>query len=115
LSWGTLFPQFEGKFQTATARNAAMVPYPKFVKAFMHNGYLTSLKEVVHFYNTRDVYPYNVLSGQCPAGTIEKVTCWPMPEDPNNENLTIGKLGLSSQEEDDIVVFLNTLVDGYKP
>jgi len=38
-----------------------------------------------------------------------------MPEDSNNENLTIGKLGLSSQEEDDIVAFLNTLVDGYKP
>jgi cytochrome c peroxidase len=115
LNWGVLLPQFEGKFQTSTARNSAMVPYPKFVKAFMHNGYLTSLKEVVHFYNTRDVYPYNVLSGQCPAGTIEKVTCWPMPEDSNNENMVIGKLGLSSQEEDDIVAFLNTLVDGYKP
>ncbi|HEY6768618.1 MAG TPA: cytochrome c peroxidase [Candidatus Sulfotelmatobacter sp.] len=115
LSWGTLFPQFEGKFQTSTARNAAKVPYPGFVKAYMHNGYLTSLKEVVHFYNTRDVYPFNVLSGQCPEGTIEKVTCWPMPEDPNNENMTIGKLGLSPEEEDDIVAFLNTLVDGHKP
>ncbi len=115
LSWGVQLPQFEGKFQTSTARNAAKVPYPGFVKAYMHNGYLTSLKEVVHFYNTRDVYPFNVLSGNCPTGTIEKVTCWPMPEDSNNENLTIGKLGLSSQEEDDIVAFLNTLVDGYKP
>jgi cytochrome c peroxidase len=115
LSWGVQLPQFEGKFQTSTARNAAKVPYPGFVKAYMHNGYLTSLKEVVHFYNTRDVYPFNVLSGHCPTGTIEKVTCWPMPEDSNNENLTIGKLGLSSQEEDDIVAFLNTLVDGYKP
>jgi cytochrome c peroxidase len=115
LDWGVQLPLFEGKFQTSTARDAAMVPYPGFVKAYMHNGYLTSLKEVVHFYNTRDVYPYNVLSGQCPAGTIEKVTCWPMPEDPNNENLTIGKLGLSSQEEDDIVAFLKTLVDGFKP
>jgi len=38
-----------------------------------------------------------------------------MPEDPNNENLTIGKLGLSPEEEDDIVAFLGTLVDGYKP
>ena len=115
LSWGVQLPQFEGKFQTSTARNAAKVPYPGFVKAYMHNGYLTSLKEVVHFYNTRDVYPFNVLSGNCPTGTIEKVTCWPMPEDANNENLTIGKLGLSSEEEDDIVAFLNTLGDGYKP
>jgi cytochrome c peroxidase len=115
LSWGTKLPQFEGKFQTSTARDAAMVPYAGFVKAFMHNGYLTSLKEVVHFYNTRDVYPFPVLSGHCPEGTVEKVTCWPMPEDPNNENTTIGKLGLTPEEEDDIVAFLRTLVDGYKP
>jgi hypothetical protein len=38
-----------------------------------------------------------------------------MPEDSNNLNTTIGKLGLSPEEEDDIVSFLNTLVDGYKP
>ena len=115
LDWGTLLPTFEGKFQTVTARDAAMVPRPGFVKAYMHNGYLLSLKEVVHFYNTRDVYPYNVLSGHCPEGTIEKVTCWPMPEDNNNKNMTIGKLGLTDEEEDDIVAFLGTLVDGYKP
>ena len=115
LSWGVMLPSFEGKFQTSTVRDAAQIPYPGFVKAYMHNGYLTSLKEVVHFYNTRDVYPYSVLSGNCPKGTVEKVTCWPMPEDFNNENTTIGKLGLTSAEEDDIVAFLNTLVDGYVP
>jgi cytochrome c peroxidase len=115
LSWGVQLPQFEGKFQTSTARDAAMVPYPGFVKAYMHNGYLTSLKQVVHFYNTRDVYPFPVLSGHCPSGTVEKVTCWPMPEDSNNENTTIGQLGLSNEEENDIVAFLKTLVDGYKP
>ncbi len=79
----------------------------------MHNGYLLSLKEVVHFCNTRDVFAQPVLSGQCPAGTVEKVTCWPMPEDPNNENMTIGHLGLSSAEEDDIAAFLQTLTDGF--
>ena len=115
LSWAAQFPTFEGKFQTSTARNAAKLPYKGFVKAHMHNGYLTSLKEVVHFYNTRDVYPYHVLSGHCPKGTIEKVTCWPEPEDPDNENMTIGKLGLTSDEEDDLVAFLQTLVDGFKP
>jgi cytochrome c peroxidase len=115
LNWGILLPQFEGKFQTSTARNAAQLPRPDFVKAYMHNGYLTSLKQVVHFYNTRDVYPFPVLSGHCPKGTVEKVTCWPMPEDVNNENTTIGKLGLTSAEEDDIVAFLKTLIDGFKP
>ena len=115
LSWAAKFRSFEGKFQTSTARNAAKVPRKDFVKAYMHNGYLTSLKEVVHFYNTRDVYRYHVLSGHCPKGTVEKVTCWPEPEDPDNKNTTIGKLGLTPEEEDDIVAFLQTLVDGFKP
>jgi cytochrome c peroxidase len=115
LSWGDLVPQFDGKFQTSTARDAAMMPYPGFVKAFMHNGYLTRLKQVVHFYNTRDVYAFPVQSGHCPSGTVEKVTCWPMPEDRNNINKTIGKLGLTDAEEDEIVAFLQTLVDGFKP
>jgi len=113
LTWGQFLPFFEGKFQTSTVRDVAKVPYSGFVKAYMHNGYLLSLKEVVHFYNTRDVYPQPVLSGHCPAGTVEKVTCWPMAEDPNNENMTIGKLGLSSSEEDDVVAFLRTLTDGF--
>jgi cytochrome c peroxidase len=113
LSWGQFLPFFEGKFQTSTIRNAGKVPYPGFVKAYMHNGYLLSLKEVVHFYNTRDVFPQPVLSGHCPTGTVEKVTCWPMPEDPNNENMTIGRLGLTPAEEDALVAFLETLTDGF--
>jgi cytochrome c peroxidase len=113
LTWGQYLPFFEGKFQTSTIRDAAQVPHSGFVKAYMHNGYLLSLKEVVHFYNTRDVYPYPVLSGHCPPGTVEKVTCWPMPEDPNNINMTIGKLGLTPAEEDDLVAFLETLTDGF--
>src|SRR4029077_8811232 len=40
LSWGNFLPQFEAKFQTSTVRDAAMVPYTGFVKAYMHNGYL---------------------------------------------------------------------------
>ena len=113
LTWGQFLPFFEGKFQTSTVRNVGKVPHPGFVKAYMHNGYLLSLKEVVHFYNTRDLYPQPVLSGNCPAGTVEKVTCWPMPEDPNNMNMTIGHLGLSSEEEEDLVAFLQTLTDGF--
>ena len=114
-SWISLAPQFKGKFQTSTVRGAAMVPYAGFVKAFMHNGYLSSLKEVVHFYNTRDVYAFPVTSGNCPAGTIEKVTCWPMPEEPANMNMTIGNLKLTDGEENAIVAFLQTLVDGFQP
>jgi cytochrome c peroxidase len=120
FSWIALNPFFVGKFQTSTLRNAAQVPPPPyptgvFVKAYMHNGYLLSLKEVVHFYNTRDKYAFNVQSGHCPKGSVEKVTCWPMPEEQDNKNLTIGNLGLSNAEENQLVAFLQTLTDGFVP
>jgi cytochrome c peroxidase len=44
LTWGQFLPFFEGKFQTSTTRDVGKVPYPGFVKAYMHNGYLLSLK-----------------------------------------------------------------------
>jgi cytochrome c peroxidase len=107
--WTPLAPQFDGKMQVTTARNVDLRPCPTFVKAYMHNGYLKSLKEVVHFYNTRDTL------GECTGapGEIEKVTCWPPPEVPQNVDMTVGSLGLSDAEEDQIVAFLRTLTDGY--
>ena len=120
--WTQFAPASDGQMQTSTARNVAMAPSqcptteapgPYFQKEFFHNGYIKSLKQLVHFYNTRDVYPFDVTSGNCPTGTIEKVTCWPRPEVKNNEDMTIGKLGLSDQEENQIVAFLQTLTDGY--
>jgi hypothetical protein len=44
---------------------------------------------------------------------IEKVTCWPKPEVPNNMDMTIGKLRSSDAEENQIVAFLQTLTDGF--
>jgi len=120
--WTQFAPTSDGQMQTSTARNVAMVPPacgsteapgPYFQKGFFHNGYIKSLKQLVHFYNTRDVYPFNVTSGHCPAGTIEKVNCWPMPEVRNNMDMTVGKLGLTDKEEDQIVAFLETLTDGF--
>ena len=110
--------------QTATARDVAMTPPqcptteapgPYFQKEFFHNGYAKSLKQLVHFYNTRDVYAQKVMSGHCPAGTTEKVNCWPMPEVPNNIDMTVGDLGLTDQQENQIVTFLQTLTDGFDP
>ncbi|MEI9975795.1 MAG: hypothetical protein WDO73_29280 [Ignavibacteriota bacterium] len=79
------------------------------MKAYMHNGYFKSLKEVVHFYNTRDVLP------RCqPGDPGEKRTCWPPPENTTNLNLRqLGGLGLADEDEDAIVAFLRTLTDGY--
>ena len=120
--WTQFAPASDGLMQTSTARNVAMTPSkcptteapgPYFQKEFFHNGYIKSLKQLVHFYNTRDVYPFDVTSGHCPSGTIEKVTCWPKPEVPNNMDMTIGKLGLNDTEENQIVAFLQTLTDGF--
>jgi cytochrome c peroxidase len=108
--WKQYADSFDGKFQTTTLRNVDKRPRPDFVKAYMHNGYLKSLKEVVHFYNTRDTL------GRCnsPDDPGAKVSCWPAPEISQNLNKTIGSLGLSGKEEDQIVAFLKTLTDGYR-
>lgn len=85
-----------GKHRTPTLRNVDKRPSPGFVKAFMHNGYFKSLKDIVHFYNTRDV-----------AGAG-----WPAPEVAANVNSTeMGDLGLTGDEEDAIVDFMKTLTD----
>jgi cytochrome c peroxidase len=108
--WAQLAAQFDGKFQVSTLRNVDMRPRPDFVKAYTHNGYFKSLKEIVHFYNTRDKLP------RCqPGAPGEKVTCWPPPEVPQNMDTTIGNLGLTNEEENQLVAFLKTLTDGYKP
>jgi cytochrome c peroxidase len=123
-AWTQYAPTSDGMMQVSTARNVAMTPPscptteapgPYFQKEFFHNGYIKSLKQLVHFYNTRDKpgYMYNVTSGHCPAGTTEKVDCWPMPEVSNNEDMTTGDLMLTDQEENQIVAFLETLTDGY--
>ena len=84
-------PSEYGKFKVPSLRNIAKTaPY-------LHNGIFKNLRQVVVFYNTRDVGP------------------WPHPEvhlNVNHEEL--GNLGLSEQEIDDIVVFMLTLTDGYK-
>jgi cytochrome c peroxidase len=77
-----------GKFKVPTLRNVAKTaPYG-------HNGFFTSLYDIVHFYNTRDVEE------------------WPAPEVPETVNTEeLGDLGLSYEEELAIVAFLRTLTD----
>lgn len=87
-----------GKFKVPTLRNLDKRPYPEFVKSYGHNGFFKSIKEIVHFYNTRDVGD------------------WPPPEVEENINTDeLGNLGLTDEEEDAIVAFLKCLTDGYVP
>lgn len=81
-----------GKFRVPTLRNIALTaPYG-------HNGYFSTLEEIVHFYNVRDV------SNEFPPAEY--------PETINTDEL--GNLGLTPEEEADIVAFMKTLTDGYK-
>jgi cytochrome c peroxidase len=110
-SWAVLAPNFNGKVQTPTCRNVDVRPYPGFVKAYAHNGYFKSLKALVHFYNTRDTLNNGVHK---PAGEPgEGITYWPFPEVNVNVDQTIGHLGLTDAEENQIVLFLQTLSDGF--
>ena len=87
-----------GKHKVPTLRNVDLRPYPEFVKAFGHNGFFKSLKEITHFYNTRNV------------------EMWDAPEVPETLNTDeLGDLGLTDEEEDAIVAFMKTLSDGFIP
>lgn len=96
--WADMAAENYGKHKVPTLRNVDKRPAPEFPKAYMHNGALKSLYEVVHFYNTRDVED------------------WPAPEVADNVNTEeLGDLGLTYSEEMLIVVFMKTLSDGYDP
>jgi cytochrome c peroxidase len=107
--WLKLAPDNQARIQVPTLRNVDKRPYPEFVKAYGHNGYFTSLKQIVHFYNTRDLLP------RCqPHDPGEGTTCWPAPESTANMNTSrVGHLGLSDAEEDALVSFMQTLSDGF--
>lgn len=80
-----------GKFRVPTLRNIALTaPYG-------HNGYFKTLEDIVHFYNVRD------------AGDE-----YPSAEYPQTVNKSeLGDLKLSAEEERQIVLFLETLSDGF--
>jgi cytochrome c peroxidase len=101
-----------GKHKVPTLRNVDKRPSPGFVKAFMHNGSLKSLEQVMHFYNTRDTKPRcEGLDDPRPAEN-----CWPVPEVEENVNTEeLGDLGLTGEEEAAIVAFMKTLSDGWEP
>jgi cytochrome c peroxidase len=78
-------PEYEGAFRTPSLRCVAQRP------TFMHSGLLHSLEEVVAFFNR----------GGDPAGTYPGVS-------------VLSPLGLSEEEEGELVAFLRAL-DGSAP
>jgi cytochrome c peroxidase len=107
--------QFCGMFKTPTLRNTAVR------RAFFHNGVFQTLQQVMDFYNFRDTYPEKVY----PLGVDGKVKKYDdipaqyhvnvdASDPPFNRHL--GETpAMTAQDEADIIAFLNTLNDGYRP
>lgn len=88
----TTRPDDAGRFKVPTLRNIAQTgPY-------FHDGVFATLADVVRFYNQRDLGGFP--DPECDQGV-------------NHDEL--GNLHLTAQEQTDLVTFLSTLTDGYKP
>ncbi|MDF3809322.1 MULTISPECIES: cytochrome c peroxidase [Rhodopseudomonas] len=103
-----------GLFRAPSLRNVALR------KTFFHNGVIKSLHDAVEFYATRDTDPGRWYPRRA-DGSIDKFDDLPARYrgNINMEPPFGGKPGdppaLSSAEIDDIVAFLGTLTDGYRP
>ncbi len=112
-------PSLYGAQKVPTLRNLTAGPGGA-PQSYMHDGVFKSLRQVVHFYNTRDVLR-RCLEGEVaatPAGlrTVGfRPACWPEPEVAANVNTDeLGNIGLTSAEEEQLVSFLLTLNDGWR-
>lgn len=107
-------PEYCGLFKTPTLRNVALR------QAFFHNGVFHTLEEVLQFYVQRDTnpekwYPRNR------DGSIRKFDDL-LPEHVANINTEAPfdrkpgeQPALSEAEIKDVIAFLKTLTDGYRP
>jgi cytochrome c peroxidase len=129
--------RFCGMFKTPTLRNTAAR------KVFFHNGTMHSLEQVVRFYNTRDTMPelwyptlggrpkakpdprfprYGLITTQYAGGRVQKYDDLPQafrgnvdPQMPLDGRRAGSKPPLSEQQIADLICFLETLTDGYRP
>jgi cytochrome c peroxidase len=129
--------KFCGMFKTPTLRNVAAR------KVFFHNGVMHSLEQVLRFYNTRDTMPelwyptaggkakarnartfptYGLVTKQYAGGTIEKYDDLPPAYRGNiDTQLSLdgrrrgSKPPLTERDIQDLICFLETLTDDYKP
>jgi len=107
-------PELCGLFKAPTLRNVALK------KRFFHNGVIKSLRDAVRFYAERDTnperwYPKN------PDGSVAIYDDLPpryranINRDPPFDRKPGDQPRLNDRDIDDIVAFLGTLTDGYKP
>ncbi|WP_026870962.1 cytochrome-c peroxidase [Inquilinus limosus] len=107
-------PEYCGLFRTPSLRNVALRG------TFFHNGAIHDLRDAVAFYATRETdpgrwYPRN------PDGSLRIYDDLPPPywaninRDPPFDRHPGDAPALTESEIDDVVAFLKTLTDGYRP
>jgi len=106
--------QYCGMFRSPSLRNVATR------RVFFHNGIFHRLEDVVRFYAERDTQPQKWYP-RAADGTVLKYDDLPgkfqgnVDVEPPLDRHAGGQAVLSEQEVRDIVVFLNTLTDGFHP
>jgi cytochrome c peroxidase len=106
--------EYCGLFKTPSLRNVALR------QTFMHNGFFHSLRKVVDFYATRDTNPEKWYPHKA-DGSINQYDDLPeayranLNTDPPFGGKPGDKAALDDHEIDDIVAFLGTLTDGWRP
>ena len=89
--------------------------------AFFHNGVYNNLEDVLHFYVGRDTNPENFYP-RAADGQVEKLNDVPWQYRHNIDVIDApfdrhlgDRPALDDREIDQVIAFLKTLTDGYKP
>lgn len=108
-------PDLCGAFKVPSLRNVALR------QALFHNGRFKTLKDALEFYVQRDIHPQKFYPRR-PDGTIDKFDDLPQAYKANvnaSEAPYDRRPGdapaLDAAEIDDVIAFLRTLTDGWKP
>lgn len=93
-----------GLFRVPTLRNISKTaPYG-------HNGYFNTLKQIIDFYNTRDVKA--ICNTELTVEEAIEKNCWPSAEVMETVNHDeLGNLKLTDEDIENLILFLNTLTD----
>jgi cytochrome c peroxidase len=108
------YAKYCGLFMTPTLRNVATR------KVFFHNGVFQSLRQVMDFYVERDTKPEKWYPRGL-DGSVRKFDDLPaeyqdnINAEPPFDRKAGGEPALTSREIEDIIAFMQTLTDGFRP
>jgi cytochrome c peroxidase len=107
--------QYCGMFLTPTLRNAATR------HVFFHNGVYHDMKQVMDFYNLRNTNPAKIYPRDA-SGKVAQFNDIPVQyqknvdfQDAPFDRKPDDKPAMTDQDIQDIIAFMNTLNDGYRP